>query len=325
MGVAIINHRMQRIFFFLLAGILLSACTNQVFTPTFLPTLPAGTLTPYQTSTSTATALPRTATPLAAEPTLSPTPFIHVVQAGEVFSAIAARYGLTVEELKAANPNVILSPFLAGQELVIPGQGFTSTPAPPTPTPLPVDAGQPVCLAEASSGAWCFVLVHNPLESSLENVSAVLELYSPSGETLPTVTANGLLNLLPGGATLPLAIYVPAAPAGLQARVTALHALPVPEGDPRYLPARLEGLNIQVASDGLSAAVQGQIVLEGETPAAQTWAALTAFDVAGNVVGVRRWESPAVIQPGQPGVLDGRVFSMGGRIERVEVLLEARP
>jgi len=324
-GVANINHRMQRIFFFLLAGLLLSACTNPAFTPTFLPTLPAGTLTPYQTPTSTATALPRTATPLPAEPTLSPTPFIHVVRAGEVFSAIAARYGLTVEELKAANPNVILSPFLAGQELVIPGQGFTSTPAPPTPTPLPVDAGQPVCLAEASSGAWCFVLVHNPLESSLENVSAVLELYSPSGETLPTVTANGLLNLLPGGAALPLAIFIPAAPAGLQARVTALHALPVAEGDARYLPARLEGLNIQVASDGLSAAVQGQIVLEGETPAAQTWAALTAFDAAGNLVGVRRWESPAVIQPGQPGVLDGRVFSMGGKIERVEVMLEARP
>lgn len=309
----------------ILAALLLTACGSPAFTPTYLPTLPAGTLTPYRTSTPTATARPLTATPLPAEPTLSPTPFIHVVRAGEVFSAIAARYGLTVEELKAANPNVILSPFLAGQELVIPGQGFTPTPEPPTPTPLPVDAGQPRCLAEASGGAWCFLLVRNPLETSLENVSAALELTSPTGEALPAVTATGLLNLLPAGATLPLAVYIPSAPAGLQARVTALHALPVPEDDSRYLPARLEGLNIQVASDGLSASVQGQIVLAGETPAAQTWAALTAFDTAGNVVGVRRWESPAVIQPGQAGVLDGRVFSMGGRIERVEVLLEARP
>jgi len=317
---------MKRIAIVFLAAALLTACSSPAFSPTPLATLPASTLIPYHTGTPTPTRPAETPIPASPSPTLSPTPFIHKVSAGEVFSAIAARYGLTVEELRAANPDVLLSPFLVGQVLVIPGQkGFTSTPEPPTPTPLPVENSTPTCLADAAGGAWCFLLVHNPLNESLENLSAVLELTDSTGQVVATVTANGLLNLLPGGASLPLAAYVPQVSPPLQARVLELHALPVPADDTRYLPARLEDINIQIASDGLSASVQGQILLESETPAGQVWAALTAYDAAGNVIGVRRWESPVGIQPGVAGLLDGRVYSAGGEIVRVEVLLEARP
>lgn len=316
---------MKRIAIVVLAAVLLSACSSPAFSPTPLATLPVGTLIPYNTGTPTPTRPAKTPIPASPSPTLSPTPFIHKVSAGEVFSAIAARYGLKVEELLAANPSVILSPFLVGQELIIPGQGFTPTPLPPTPTLLPVESNVPVCLADAAGGAWCFLLVHNPLNESLENLSAVLELTNSTGQVVATVTANGLLNLLPGGASLPLAAYVPQVSPPLQARVLELHALPVPADDTRYLPARLEDVNIQIASDGLSASVQGQILLEGEIPASLVWAAMTAYDAAGNVIGVRRWESSASIQPGVAGLLDGRVYSAGGKIVRVEVLLEARP
>jgi len=311
---------------FLAAVLLLSACSSPAFSPTPLATLPAGTLIPYHTGTPTPTQLAATQIPASPSPTLSPTPFTHEVRPGEVFSAIAARYGLTVEELHAANPDVLLSPFLVGQVLVIPGQqGFTPTPQRPTPTALPVESNAPVCLADAAGGAWCFLLVHNPLNESLENLSAMLELSDATGQVVATVTVTGLLNLLPGGASLPLTAYVPQVSPPLQARVLELHALPVPADDTRYLTARLEDVNIQIASDGLSASVQGQILLEGEIPAGLVWAALTAYDVEGNVIGVRRWESPVTIQPGVAGLLDGRVYSAGGKIVRVEVLLEARP
>lgn len=311
---------------FLVAVLLLTACSSTVFSPTPIPSLPAGTLIPYHTGTPTPTRPAATQIPASPSPTLSPTPFTHEVRPGEVFSAVAARYGLTVEELHAANPDVLLSPFLVGQVLVIPGQqGFTPTPQPPTPTPLPVENSTPTCLADAAGGAWCFLLVHNRLEESLENLSALLELTDATGRVVATVTANGLLNLLPGGASLPLAVYVPQVSPPLLARVLDLHALPVPADDTRYLPVRLEDANIQIASDGLSASVQGQILLEGEVPAGQVWAALTAYNAEGNVIGVRRWESLASIQPGVAGLLDGRVYSAGGKIVRVEVLLEARP
>lgn len=316
---------MKRIALLVLTGLLLTACSGPLFSPTPLPGLPAGTLTPYYTLTPSPTSPAKTPIPVSPSPTLSPTPFIHKVSPGEVFSAIAARYGLTYDELRAANPDVFLSPMLVGTLLIIPGQGFTPTPPPPTPTPLPLQAGAPACLADASGGAWCFLMVHNPLEESLENVSARLEITNPAGELLAVVTVSGLLNLLPGGASLPLAAYVPQVSAPLQVRLLDLQALPVPPADTRYLSAHLEDISIQIASDGLSASIQGQILLAGETPASLVWAALTAYDATGNVVGARRWESPAGLQPGSAGLLDGRVYSAGGKIERVEVLLEARP
>lgn len=309
----------------LLAGLLLAGCSQPAFTPTSIPSLPAGTLVRYFTATATPTRQAETPIPVSPSPTLSPTPFIHTVGAGEVFSAIAARYGLTVEELRAANPDVILSPFLAGQKLVIPGQNsFTPTPPPPTPTPLPVEIGQPSCLADAAGGAWCFLLAHNPLGTDLENLSAALEISDANGNVLRS-TASGLLNLLPAGASLPLMVYVAQVQPPLLVKVIEWDALPVSAEDTRYLPARLEDLNVQISSDGLSASAQGQIVLEGETPASLVWAALTAFDADGKMIGARRWESPAGIEPGGSGLLDGRVYSAGGKIVRVEVLLEVRP
>lgn len=55
-------------------------------------------------------------------PELPPIPFIHIVQEGENLTVIAANFGLTIEELQAANnlaPDALL---FAGQELLIPGR-----------------------------------------------------------------------------------------------------------------------------------------------------------------------------------------------------------
>lgn len=55
-------------------------------------------------------------------PTVTPIPFIHTVQEGENLTIIAVNFGLTVEELQAANnlaPDALL---FAGQELLIPGR-----------------------------------------------------------------------------------------------------------------------------------------------------------------------------------------------------------
>jgi murein DD-endopeptidase MepM/ murein hydrolase activator NlpD len=56
------------------------------------------------------------------QPTAAPIPFIHLVQEGENLTVIAANFGLTIEELQAANnlaPDALL---FAGQELLIPGR-----------------------------------------------------------------------------------------------------------------------------------------------------------------------------------------------------------
>jgi LysM repeat protein len=94
----------------------------------------------------------QTPSPEPASPTPSG-PQTHVVQAGEFLSTIAPQYGVTVEEILAANditdPNVIFP----GQELIIPEPGSV----PPTTTAEPDDSNDeddttPTEEATANSG-----------------------------------------------------------------------------------------------------------------------------------------------------------------------------
>jgi len=87
---------------------------------------------PLPTPTATATLAP-TLDPRLPSPTPGPTPIIYVVKANDVLVAIAAKYGISVDEIMQANgmSDTLLR---VGQQLIIPGP----TPTPTiTPTPLP--------------------------------------------------------------------------------------------------------------------------------------------------------------------------------------------
>jgi murein DD-endopeptidase MepM/ murein hydrolase activator NlpD len=56
------------------------------------------------------------------EPTAAPIPFIHIVQEGENLTFIATNFGLTIEELQAANNLTPDDLLFAGQGLIIPGR-----------------------------------------------------------------------------------------------------------------------------------------------------------------------------------------------------------
>lgn len=87
-------------------------------------------------------------------PTVTPWPeegpFPHTVSAGETLIAVAVRYQVTVDEIKALN-NLTSDNIWVGQKLLIPATGVrppTPTPTlPPTPTPKPWEPG----LVEAES------------------------------------------------------------------------------------------------------------------------------------------------------------------------------
>ena len=62
-----------------------------------------------------------TATPVA-RPTPTPTPLVYAMQEGDTLSGIAARFGLTVEELVQANRLVDPDSLQIGQQLTIPSE-----------------------------------------------------------------------------------------------------------------------------------------------------------------------------------------------------------
>ncbi len=316
----------------LLVSGMLSACAApaQVSnTSTPFPTY-GGTLVPYQTRTPTSAPVlvtPATPTPL---PTLTPTPRTHVVKAGEDMSGIALRYRVKLADLKAANPSVTPNAMRIGTVLIIPGTAIPNpTAATPTQPPVEISIENVRCDLDAEGGATCFVVARNQGQTAVENVTVAISLIDPqAGPKARPVRqlATTPLNLLQAGMEMPLMAYFPAPlPAGFQVMDELVSSLPASEGEKRYLSLQLENKQVDVLPDGLTAEVSGEAVSQADKDAAQVWVAAVAYDVLGNVVGLRRWENSAALPAGGRLPFSLRVYSTGARIDRVDLLGEARP
>jgi LysM repeat protein len=306
----------------LIAAIGLSACAAP---PTVIPIPPptqAVTLTPYTSRVRPTPTRPAVIETDSSLPSPSPTPLTHTVNQGEDLFGIALRYGLTVEDLKAANPDVDPNLLSIGTVLVIPGGGPPMpTPTNPTPTPFPLQLSSPDCWPAADGSLTCFVLASNPGSVTLENLSVLFRSVTDSGDTIEQ-EAYGLLNLLPPGERLPLLVLFPAShSSGGRAAVALLSAFPLPEGDSRYTPVDLQNVEIEIAPDGKSAVVRGEVVSQGAQTA---WIAAWAMDTQGRMVAARRWEAPAALASGTGEPFTILLYSLGGQISVVQTLAEAR-
>ncbi|HLO29752.1 MAG TPA: LysM peptidoglycan-binding domain-containing protein, partial [Anaerolineales bacterium] len=305
--------------------LLVTACTSPGTRPTPLPS----TLIPFVTSTqSPPTATLQTPEGLVAAetPLPSPTPFTYTVRKGDTIGGIALKFGVSMDDLQAANPEISPNAMSIGQVIKIPSNPDNPSNE-PTPSPVPFTIQQIECYPTADKGMWCFVLVHNDFSDFMENVSAQITLVDPHQTMLASQTALLPLNILPPNTSLPLTVFFPPEiPLGARPQVQVLTAIRLLPGDERYLPATISNTLVQVNADGHSAQLRGQVLLPGGSKAArQVWVTGTAYDEAGSVAGVRRWESMAGLAPGGNLPFEFRVSSIGGKIARVEFAVEARP
>lgn len=287
------------------------------------PTADLGPVSPYQTLTP-----PGVSTPLPARTEIlipTPTLFVHIIGQGDTLSGIADRYGVSLQALQDANPGVVATSLIVGDELIIPVGGVTTV-SEPTPTPAIAPVTQSQCWPETTGGVWCFALVENEYAEPLENLSALFTLQNANGQDITSQTVYGLLDVLPPGASMPLAAHFPApVDPSAEPRVQILTAIRLLPGDTRYLSAMTENTLVSVDSSGRTAQVTGRVVLTGSGTATRLWVLATAFDAAGNVVGVRRWESSSALTADAPVTFDFLVSSLGPGIDRVDFLTEARP
>jgi len=239
-------------------------------------------------------------------------------------SGIAEQFGVSLDALLAANPEVSSNAMSVGTTLKIPGDPANPS-GEPTPTPAPFMVEQIECYPATDGGMWCFVLAHNGFSDFMENVSAQISLVDANGGVLASQTGLLPLNILPPNASLPLIAYFPNAPADAKPQVQILTAIKLLPNDERYLPATVNNILVQVNASGHSAQVNGLVLLNGEKAARQVWVTGTAYDEEGGVVGVRRWESAEGISAGGSLPFEFMVSSVGGRIARVEFAVEARP
>jgi len=308
---------MRRILAGLSLAFFLAACGSA---PTSSSDL--ATAVPYQTPTPSLTPSPLPVLTEILFPT--PTTFTYTVVLGDTLSGIAQHFGVTLEALQAANPDVQPTALSVGAKLVIPtGKAVVGEPS-QTPASLPVLQAR--CWPDGTGGAWCFALLENDYAETLEDLSAQFTLLDSNGKTIADQTAYGLLDILPSGAGLPLAAHFPAPVAtDLRLRVQLLTSIRLLPGDARYLPVAVENVLVQVDASGRTAQLSGQVALTGSGAATTLWVLATAYDSTGNVVGVRRWDSPTPLSAGTPGQFSFQVSSLGPAIQRVEFLAEARP
>ncbi len=305
----------------ILAGIVLitvlTACVN-----TTAPVTADVPAVPYQTTTPSTTpgvfALQTEIVP----PT--PTTFIYKVVQGDTLVGIAKRFNVTLEALLAVNPAAKQGVLQVAATLTIPTGNQPATQ--PTPTPAAIQILQAHCLPETGGGLWCFALLQNQYPETLENISVLFTLVDTNGQVAASQAGYGLLDILPPGQKMPLALHFPApSAADATLRVQVLTAIQLLPGDTRYIPVMLEDTLIDTAASGLTARVSGRVVLTGTKSASSLWILATAYDSAGNVTGVRRWESSSPLTVDTPIVFDFQVSSLGSKIDKVVFLTEARP
>lgn len=308
---------MQRFVACLFLLFTLNACAGNAEAVTDLvPAVPYQTVPPSET---------RTMIPLLTGIILpTPTTFNHTVVLGDTLSGIASHYGVTLEALLATNPGVQPAALTVGTTLIIPTGN--EIPGEPTPTPALLSVQQARCWSETDGGLWCFALVQNEYAETLENLSAQFTLLDSDGRELASQAAFALLNTLPPGQSMPLAVHFPP-PVQIDAtvRIQVLTAIRLLPGDPRYLPVVPENTLVSVEASGRTAQVTGWVILTGAGTANTLRVLATAYDAAGNVVGVRRWESPSALTADAPVSFGFLIYSMGPMIDRVEFLAEARP
>jgi LysM repeat protein len=300
----------------------LAGCTQ---TTPVVPVTATGTLrplTPYWTPTATypiPTLTPMQNLPVTPAP--SPTPFTHLVVRGETMLGIALQYGVTFEALQAANPGVDPQFLSVGAALIIPlGDEIQVIITPPPPIAL--QWSEPNCYLTGDGGAWCFILVKNNLSVAVENLSAWIGLFDRDGEIAASQVAVGPINILRPGQAVPLITYLPAPlPTYTIARGELLTAVEIPKDDTRYLNWPLAEFNVAVIGDSsFEAQVAGRFEQPAGSPApSQVWIAAVAYDLAGQVVGVRKLDTAGDL------AFELTVYSLGEAIDRVELLSELRP
>lgn len=288
--------------------------------PSGTPTLVVATGTPGVAATPV----------IIASPTATATPVTHAVAEGESLLGIAIDFGVSLEALQAANPDVQAQFLSIGTVLIIPPPegGFAVAATNLAPPPLAaVTLGEPACYALASGSLVCLVEARNPGAVAVENVSARLTLAGADGLPFASAVAFAALDLIPPGAALPLAVLFspppsqPVAAMGVELLTGNVAADPAP-------PGRAVLLTVQAEQGGL---LGGRWTVTGlvSNPSASTLAdpqlALALYDAAGRLIGYRKQTLTPGLAPGETRPFTLAADLLGGAVDHVTVLAEGRP
>jgi len=250
-------------------------------TPTDTPLAPSAAGTP-----------PSQPTLVVATPTLTPTPIVHIVEAGETLGGIAATYGVSAEALQAANG--IENPLLlqVGQELIIPTGEEVVSAEPvlllPTPTPLPFGWGGIGFYETPVGSLWCLGEIVNTSSYTLASMQVQVTLFDAAGTPLITGDAFAAADILPPAARAPFGILFLSPPANFASHDLTILRGELASGFPQtYVPLDVE--EVEGAPSGPQFEVSGTVRnSDAERAATGASVVVTTYDGDGRVTGFRQ-------------------------------------
>ena len=313
-------------------AVALAACTAQPPPATIAPTsrlLPLPSATPALAGPAT-TSAPRATPVIIASPTPTPTPVTHVVTEGESLLSIALDYGVSVEALQVANPDVQVRFLSIGAVLIIPppeGQAAVSATQLAAPPPLPLALSDPACYPSKTGSLYCLVEVTNPLEAPAENVSARVTLAGSDGLPVADGVGFAAVELIAGNGTAPLAVLFQPAPSV----AIAAHAVELLTADPAAASVAagrallLDVLEHTGQAAGKRLTVSGQVANNSGHGAGAAWVTVTVYASDDVVVGYRKYPLAGGLAAGAVTPFTLVVDSLAGPIERYAIAAEGRP
>jgi LysM repeat protein len=311
--------------FLALLSVLLYGCVETTVEPTDLV---EPSLVPYKTPTATtnpAITLEALVEPTRMDPT--PTPWVHIVQENDTLLGIANRYGVSLDDLLLANPDIDPRLLTIDQEIIIPGpEGDAGPVVLPTPTPLPLAISPVSCFPSPSGGLWCILSVINTTSDNIEGISVVISLLDSAGDVLQSEPAYSPHNILPPGAKMPMAIQFSLSP---QENFTPvgrqLSAIRSGEISARYSLPGVENVDSDRSADGRQIVITGTIVLTGLEEGTTVHLSLLAMglDADDQVVGYTKWVLDDLTGD-QSVPFEVTIISLGPEIVDYEILVEGR-
>lgn len=253
----------------------------------------------------------------------TPTQILYTVVLNDNLSSIAKKFNITLDELLAANPKIGSQTLTVGTVLTIPsGQGGSSA---PTTTPVPVEIQQVQCFPNEDGSTYCLAVLKNDHPEPLQNLTVLIDLVAPDGTSVGSQIAYPLLDLLPAGKAIPLAVLFPAPiPPDSQPQARLLSASLVASASPYYLSISVLKSLVEVDWGGLTARISGQFGLtNSELPANRVWILAVAYDQNNSVIGFTRWESDVPLASTDQLPFEFMVASLGGQIDHVQLIAEA--
>ncbi|MBN1665680.1 MAG: LysM peptidoglycan-binding domain-containing protein [Anaerolineales bacterium] len=274
-------------------------------------------MTPGATSTARGTNTPI--------PSPTSTPVTYTIVEGDMLLNIAFRYGVSLEEILAVNPEIDPNFLTIGTTIVLPVAAQDSSII-PEPTPYPLQITPPICLPDASQGAWCYAWVRNSTGNPVENVSIRITMKSNSTNNELSLVALTPVDLLPSGTELPAFGYFPLFPSPAQTEAELISALPANVDLDRFIEHETTVQAVQYTPDRRSAQITVTVTVPAGQPEGNGLKIVAiALDQQGQIAGFKQYQLDDRYPSGQTFSFDLYVYSLTGEISNVRIFSEMKP